>query len=211
MEQSKPQILPPGGSHVLTSIQALRGFAVMLVVLFHIQHYVAGRLQLPNLLPRFDIGVAGVDVFFVISGFIMVYASERLFAQPGGVRVFCLRRIVRIVPMYWAATTVLLVYVLARYADFGAVLGGAGRDYVIASYLFYPYVRPDGWGAPFLGVGWTLNYEMFFYAIFGLSLALPRRIAVPSVGALLCLLIALRALYPQMPDPFGYWFSPLII
>jgi exopolysaccharide production protein ExoZ len=210
MDHSKPQLSPPRTSHALTSIQALRGFAVTLVVLFHVQHYTAERLQLPNLLPRFDIGAAGVDLFFVISGFIMVYASERLYARRGGMHIFFLRRMARIVPMYWAASTVLLVYLLARYGDLSAASGGGGAEYVVASYLFYPYVRPDGSGLPLLGVGWTLNYEAFFYALFGLSLVLPRRIAVPVIGALFALLIALRALYP-VPDPFDFWFNPLIL
>jgi exopolysaccharide production protein ExoZ len=210
MDQPKPQLTPPETAHALGSIQALRGFAVMLVVLFHVQHYTAERLQLPNLLPRFEIGVAGVDLFFVISGFIMVYASERLYARRGGVRIFFLRRIARIVPMYWAATTLLLVYLLARYGDLSAASGGAGPDYVAASYLFYPYLRPDGSGLPLLGVGWTLNFEAFFYALFGLSLVLPRRIAVPALGVVFVLLVALRELFSP-PDPFDFWFNPLIL
>src|ERR1044072_5574291 len=90
---------PHGGAHVLLSIQALRCFAVMGVILFHIQHYYSNKLQLPGFLPRFDVGSAGVDLFFVISGFIMVYAFERLFGQPGGTRIFLARRLARIVPM----------------------------------------------------------------------------------------------------------------
>lgn len=209
MDRSKPQ-LSQGTAHALMSIQALRGFAVMLVVLFHVQHYTADRLKLPNLLPRFDIGAAGVDLFFVISGFIMVYASERLYARRGGMRIFYLRRIARIVPMYWAASTVLLVFLLVRYGDLNAASGGTDFDYVIASYLFYPYVRPDGSGLPLLGVGWTLNYEAFFYALFGLSLVLRRYLAVLAVGVVFAVLTALRALYP-LANPFDFWFGPLIL
>jgi peptidoglycan/LPS O-acetylase OafA/YrhL len=211
MDGLQPQASPPGGSHALTSIQALRGFAVMLVVLFHVQHYTAERLQLPGLLPRFDVGVAGVDLFFVISGFIMVYASERLFGQPGGVRQFYLRRIARIVPMYWLATTALLAYVLVRYGDIRAIAGDDGAALITSSYLFYPHVRPDGSGLPLLGVGWTLNYEMFFYALFGLSLVVRRRFAVPAVATLFCLLVAIRTFHPQIAEPFNSWFNPLIL
>jgi peptidoglycan/LPS O-acetylase OafA/YrhL len=199
-----------GGAHVLLSIQALRGLAVMAVVLIHIQLYFSNKLRMPDFLPQFNIGAASVDVFFVISGFIMLYASERLFGQPGGMRIYFLRRIARIVPMYWAATTILLVYVLLRYDSFSAVSGGAQADYVIASYLFFPYVRPDGWGAPLLGVGWTLNYEIFFYTLFGLLIALSRRTLVAIIGALFCILIAIR-LTVDVPNPFAYWFNPLII
>jgi peptidoglycan/LPS O-acetylase OafA/YrhL len=204
-EPAKPQ------GHVLLSIQALRGLAVMAVVVIHIQLYFSNKLRMPDFLPQFNIGAASVDVFFVISGFIMVYASERLFGQPGGMRIYFLRRIARIVPMYWAATTILLVYVLVRYDNFGAVAGGAQADYVIASYLFYPYVRPDGWGAPLLGVGWTLNYEVFFYTLFGFLILLSRRTVVAIIAAIFCALIALRMAVPGIPNPFAYWFNPLII
>ena len=114
MEQTDAR--KPQSAHVLLSIQALRCFAVMGVILFHIQHYYSNKLQMPGFLPQFDVGSAGVDLFFVISGFIMVYAFERLFGQPGGTRIFLLRRLARIVPMYWAATTVFLVYVLPNTA-----------------------------------------------------------------------------------------------
>lgn len=203
-EAAKPQ------GAVLLSIQALRGLAVMAVVVIHIQLYFSNKLRMPDFLPQFNIGAASVDVFFVISGFIMVYASERLFGQPGGMRIYFLRRIARIVPMYWAATTILLVYVLVRYDNFGAVAGGAQADYVIASYLFYPYVRPDGWGAPLLGVGWTLNYEVFFYGLFGFLIMLSRRAVVVIIAATFCALIAIRQIF-DVPNPFAYWFNPLII
>ena len=52
---------------------------------------------------------AGVDLFFVISGFIMVYPSNRLFAEPGGAKIFAWRRLSRIVPLYWCAMALLLV------------------------------------------------------------------------------------------------------
>ena len=200
----------PPSAHVLLSIQALRCFAVMGVILFHIQHYYSNKLRMPGFLPQFDVGSAGVDLFFVISGFIMVYAFERLFGRPGGTRIFLLRRLARIVPMYWAATTVFLIYVLAQYGSVAAATNGGQADFVIASYLFIP-TRPDGWAIPLLAVGWTLNYEMFFYALFGLLIALPRRTVVTVIGALFCVLIAIRLLGPPLPNPFQSWFNPIII
>jgi peptidoglycan/LPS O-acetylase OafA/YrhL len=91
------------------------------------------------------------------------------------------------------------------------VQAGAQADYVIASYLFYPYVRPDGWGAPLLGVGWTLNYEVFFYSLFGLLIMLSRRAVVLVIAVFFGVLIAIRQFYPATPNPFAYWFNPLII
>jgi peptidoglycan/LPS O-acetylase OafA/YrhL len=214
--EKKPAQAP---ATVLVSIQALRGIAVMAVVLIHIQLYFSNKLGMPGFLPQFNVGAASVDVFFVISGFIMVYASERLFGQPGGMRVYFLRRIARIVPMYWGALTILLAYVLIRYNGVTAAAGNAAGpapssanvDYVLASYFFWPYVHADGWGIPLLGVGWTLNYEVFFYALFGLLIGFSRRTVVLTIGALFCVLIAIRLSSPGLPNPFAWWFNPIII
>ena len=200
------------GSNALLSIQALRGLAVMAVILIHIQFYFSSKFAMPDFLPQFNIGAASVDVFFVISGFIMVYASERLFGRPGGMRTFFLRRIARIVPMYWAATTVFLIYVLLHYGNLAAA--GASPGSVVASYFFIPYVayvHPYGWTTPLHGVGWTLNYEMFFYTLFGLLVGMSRRVVVALIAALFCALIAIGIIFRPLPDPFGYWFNPLII
>jgi exopolysaccharide production protein ExoZ len=204
-----PTELKPPSSGLL-SIQALRGFAVMGVVLMHIPLYLALRLGAPNVLPQFDVGAAGVDVFFVISGFVMVYASERLFAQPGATRVFLLRRVARIVPMYWAATTILLAYLLLQYRDIGAATGGSSWGYVVASYLFFPTVRGDGSDMPLLSVGWTLLYEAFFYLVFGLLIVLPRRRSIAVIGGLLCVVVVLGIVF-RPPYPFAYWFNPIIL
>src|SRR5690349_1364650 len=119
-----------GGAQVLLSIQALRGLAVTAVVLIHIQLYYASKLQRPDFLPQFNIGAASVDVFFVISGFIMVYATERLFGRTGAMPVYFLRRTARIVPMYWVATTIMVVYLVTHYGSIAASAGGAGISYV---------------------------------------------------------------------------------
>jgi len=210
MEQA-PEQKRTGGAHVLLSIQALRGFAVLGVILLHIQLYFAGKLQRGDLLPQFSIGAAGIDLFFVISGFVMVYATERLFGQPGGRRIFFQRRIARIVPMYWVATTIMLLYVIRQYGGVGEATGGAGLPYVICSYLFIPYGRPNDWGAPLLGVGWTLIFEMYFYTVFGLLVMWPRRAVVLTVSAFFLLVVAIGQIFPTFPNPIGYWTHPLVI
>src|SRR3954453_23077189 len=148
---------------------------------------------------------AGVDVFFVISGFIMVHASARLFGAPDGGRIFLARRVARIVPIYWAVTTLYLAIALAgpeflnrEFLDW---------PYVVASYLFVPVTRPDGLVQPLYGLGWTLNYELFFYASFAVALAVgpSRRHAVLGLGAVFAgLVLTGRALAP-LPQPLGFW------
>jgi peptidoglycan/LPS O-acetylase OafA/YrhL len=164
-----------------------------------------------HLLPQFDVGAAGVDIFFVISGFVMVYASERLFGRGGATRLFLLRRAIRIAPMYWIATTLVLVYLIAQYGSIGAVTGGSSWGYVAASYLFFPAVRGDGIDQPVLGIGWTLIYEAFFYVVFGLLIFMPRRRTVLATGGLLCALVLIALVFGPLPYPIGYWFSPIIL
>jgi exopolysaccharide production protein ExoZ len=110
---------------------------------------VMGRLQ------------TGVDIFFVISGFIMFVTSRD--SSPGE---FAARRLIRIVPVYWLLTIALAAVVLIQPQLFRTtVLSGT---YLIKSLLFIPYANPGQSGTlvPLLVPGWTLNFEMFFYLIF---------------------------------------------
>ena len=131
--------------------------------------------------PDLTLGNAGVDLFFVISGFVMVYASERMFGRAGGQLQFITRRLIRIVPLYWLVTPLYLVMALAIPA-FEKSYSVAS---VVASYLFIPWPRLDGIMQPLVGQGWTLNYEMFFYAIFAAAILAPRRIAVALASGVL--------------------------
>jgi peptidoglycan/LPS O-acetylase OafA/YrhL len=128
-------------------------------------------------------GAAGVDIFFVVSGFVMVVSSRRLAAQPRAWGTFIQHRIVRIVPLYWLLTTVKLVLVFF-FADL-ALRSNLDLDYVARSYLFFPLVDAAGHFRPLLPVGWTLTYEFLFYLLFALALALRvdvLRVLVPGLG-----------------------------
>src|ERR1700730_16626449 len=86
-------------SRKLLSIQALRIVAAGLVVVTHSTFYAFERLDRNFFV--WQRGTRGVDIFFVISGFVMIYSSQKLLALPGGWKTFAERRIVRIVPLYW--------------------------------------------------------------------------------------------------------------
>ena len=175
----------------VSSIQILRAVAALGVVALHVSHEGATRLGARNPLPDFSVGAAGVDLFFVISGFIMVYASDALFARAGAPAYFFTRRLARIVPLYWAATAAAVVcFVAFRYA--GALEQLSWQTFV-ASLLFVPWPRPDGAMLPVHMLGWTLNFEMFFYVVFALALMLTRRNAVFAVTALFLALVTRRA------------------
>lgn len=187
-------------------IQALRFVAALLVVVTHSTFYVADRLIAGH--PVWSAGAAGVDVFFVISGFVMVVSSQGLIGRPDGARTFLLRRLSRIVPMYWVATTLKLAAVLAVPA---AVLnGGIDLGYVAASYLFIPAFAQSGEIHPLVAVGWTLNFEMFFYAVFALAMML-RVSPVPLVGALFaCLSVAALFRQPDWPA-LSFWLDTILL
>lgn len=195
-------------SPTIFGIQLLRGLAATAVVVSHVQWDLGKHLSLPVALPaQLGLGNAGVDLFFVISGFVMVYSSEGLFGRAGAFREFLARRIARIVPLYWVVTTIMLLYVLLR--GFGP--SDASPSLVLSSYLFIPHLRPSGEMGPLYGVGWTLNYEIFFYGLFALALVARRMVAVAGLAALFFLLALIQTLCGRLPLPLGYWFDPLIL
>lgn len=133
----------------------------------------------------------GVQLFFVISGFVMVYATEPLFGTRRGPFVFLERRIVRIVPLYWVVTTFYLALTLV-FAKFDK---GYPASFVVASYLFIPLARPDGTIEPLVGQGWSLNYEMLFYAVFALTVIHSRRVSAIVVTVTLLTAVVVGELF----------------
>lgn len=193
----------------LLSIQILRAVAALAVTIEHIAGYeFARQYGLPDALPHFKFGRAGVDLFFVISGLVMVYASESYFGRARAPQEFFLRRLARIVPVYWATTTIVLVYLLLQYRDLARA--NFSLESVAASYLFIPWPQLDGYMAPIYGVGWTLNYEMFFYALFCLAVLFTRRTGTIFLAVFLFAFVAFNYLV-SLPTPLGYWADPIIL
>lgn len=165
----------------LYGIQHLRFVAAMMVVLTHALGSIADR-DPDGIIPDWRVGVTGVDIFFVISGFIMVLITEN---QTAGPLTFWLGRVRRIVPLYWTAT--ILAFILGTMVPH-YFFNRASIDETIRSLLFVPFVHPGRDVLPVVRPGWTLNLEMAFYTI--LSLALVFRKAY-----LLVTLVALFASY----------------
>ncbi len=148
-------------------IQVLRAVAAEMVVLRHATTLLHAR-DSQHFRVWFN-GVTGVDIFFVISGFVMMISTTPLLVTTHPARTFFARRIERIVPMYWLATT---AKVLALLAAPTLALVGLGRWWhVVASYLFFPTRSPAGSYGNVLAVGWTLVFEMAFYILFSIVLA----------------------------------------
>ena len=150
-----------------TGIQALRFVAAMMVVFSHVTSMLVDRYQSSSV-GRWSTGHAGVDIFFVISGFVMYQSFQPLRARADGWRLFLSRRLIRIVPLYWMATTLKVALVLAVPSL--AATSKIAFSHLVASYLFLPVLAPAGVAVPFMPVGWTLNYEMFFYCLCSIAL-----------------------------------------
>ncbi|WP_331326040.1 acyltransferase [Methylorubrum populi] len=192
----------------------MRAFAALLVVIHHAQHEaatLAGRIGAAFVPGAWLPWPAGVDVFFVISGFIIVHAAGPLYGRPGARARFAAHRIARLVPLYWLVTGLYLALGLAAPALLSGEGGPPDGARVLASFLFWPMARPDGAVLPLYGLGWTLNYEMAFYALFALGLGLSRRGAVAWLVAALALLVLVGRLVPSPPVPLVFWSDPIIL
>lgn len=154
---------------VIETLQLLRGLAAFLIALRHSFHEVFTIGEWQNFkVPDYPF-VIGVDVFFVLSGFVMVYTSQGKFGQPGYIAEFIKKRIIRIVPVYWFYTFLLAAVALLV----PQVLGTAEFEipHFLMSLFFIPHINPgDGGWQPILANGWTLNYEMYFYLVFAILL-----------------------------------------
>lgn len=195
------------------AIQILRAIAALMVVVSHSQNDALTQAMRTGLnFTRLTIFPwdTGVDLFFVISGFIMVYASQRLFATPGAGGTFILRRCIRIVPLYWLITAISLV-ILAYVAWLGK--RSFPSFFEIASSLgFVPFARPeDGQPRPLVAQGWTLNYEMFFYFVFALFIGFRRNVAVTGVVLALALAVGLGTIIRPSVTVLAYWGDPIVL
>lgn len=149
---------------MIESIQLLRAAAALAVVMHHTA--------------LFGNGAWGVDLFFVISGFIIAYVTET------DRRHFLLKRIIRIVPLYWLGTLAVFQVVLLKPEWVGGI--EPRLDYLLKSLFFLPFDK-DGQVQPLLFLGWTLNYEIFFYLIFSASMGLSHRYRCEIAAAVLCI------------------------
>ncbi|WP_283214515.1 acyltransferase family protein [Methylorubrum aminovorans] len=198
----------------LVLVQGLRALAALMVVVHHAQNeaaILAGRTG-ADFIPRHWLPwPAGVDIFFVISGFIIVHAAGPLYGRPGARSRFIAHRVARLVPLYWLVTGLYLALGLAMPALLSGEGGPPDAARTLASFLFWPMARPDGAVLPLYGLGWTLNYEMAFYALFALGLGFSRRGAVAWLVGALALVVLAGQLTPAAPVPLAFWSDPIVL
>jgi len=174
----------------LNNIQVLRAFAALAVVVFHT------GFAFPHMR---SFGSFGVDVFFVISGYIMARILDP--TSDSSSDFFFRRRIIRIVPPYWFFT-ILLFLVALRAPQLMGATRATGVD-LFKSLFFIPFTKGSGVIQPLLFVGWSLNYEMFFYLALAIGLLASKKNAVWIGGAivlvtnLICWPLAADNVYAQ--------------
>ena len=172
----------------IESIQIMRGVAAILVVLLHIS--IKGDQYGNGALKGFSIGGAGVDLFFIISGYIMCASTinrDLNFSQ------FMFHRIRRIIPLYWLTTTLGLVIFLYKP---DIINTSGGETSIWASYTLFPA------GYRFLNSnGWTLTFEFLFYIFFGLAIHKGTYRAMQMSSVVLGVLVAAGLVYNNYYNP----------
>lgn len=185
----------PGGR--LVGLQYLRAAAALSVLCYHALER-SGVLVVTL--------AAGVPVFFVISGFIILHIVLRGDFRLGR---FLWHRLARIAPLYWAVTALLV----AIWWVMPAAMPNLRPDLAafVQSILFIPYRDSNGDISPLLIPGWTLNFEMFFYLLVGCCWLLPRAARVPALFALLLGLVLVGLLLQPAAPLLTVWTSPLLL
>lgn len=185
------------GKNVLNNLQGLRGIAALMVCFYHIS------AVLPEGFVRDFLkqGIIGVQVFFMISGFIMVHTTRTLSDKSvtGSIQ-FLLRRLIRIAPLYYIAT---FIYIAD---DINDGYFQANTVKLLKSLAFIPQMTAENgpyYGVPPLEVGWSLNYEMLFYVLLAISL-LFGRLKYILVAGLLSIVVFVAPLLAGSHFTFDY-------
>jgi len=168
----------------LISLQVLRAIAALLVVVYHAGKATADTISgLPLSAGRY-----GVDIFFVISAFVMIATTQ----DRPGMTDFFRRRLLRVAPLYWLFTILAAVFLLI---DPSALLYTAfSVKSLVLSLLFIPHenLGNPGVATPLFLIGWTLNFEMYFYLLLGIAMTVSQKYRAYLTGAVVVLVVLLR-------------------
>jgi exopolysaccharide production protein ExoZ len=142
---------------MVVSIQYMRAIAVLLVVFHHAMW--KGEVYSGTPWEWYNFGIAGVDLFFIISGYIMCYTTNR---RETDIYQFLKARFIRIMPLYWILSSIALVIYLLMPDK----INSSGGD----TSIFHSFTLLPSSSKYLIQNGWTLSYEFFFYFIFSLGL-----------------------------------------
>jgi exopolysaccharide production protein ExoZ len=185
----------------IVSLQALRGVAALLVLLFHFTITLESLAKINFLNGVFRFGNSGVEIFFVLSGFIISFTSHSLI-DSGKVREYLLKRTTRVYPIYWVVVALFLVP--AFFLSLHGTYEFSGSN-LLATLLLLPNHQMIN------GVSWSLSYELYFYLLFAVLIVSRHFRWVMLVILIICLLRFL-GLMENGTDSFGnFVFSQYVL
>ena len=177
----------------IKSIQLLRAFAIIFVMIEHVSYWGYGGF--------------GVDIFFVISGFVMMYSTHIEGSTDGyrrGLKTFLPKRLLRIIPLYYTVTLLTFIGICI----FPQLFRITEKDPVqlIKSLLFIPFDL-GGVTMPIVRVGWCLNYEVLFYLIFFIAILISYRFRGLIAGVMLTVISILGWIIHTDIVPVKFWLA----
>jgi len=175
-------------------LQGLRAFAAVPVALYHTEYTIKGIHQIGNF---------GVSIFFLLSGYIMASICTTDTSS------FLRRRIIRVIPSYWLMT-ILLYCVAATFPQLVNATQAVPIE-LVKSLLFIPFMKQNGLFQPILFVGWTVNYEMLFYAVLALSLVVFKRRPLQGATAILLSIMGISSLFAQTNAVARFYSDSIIL
>jgi peptidoglycan/LPS O-acetylase OafA/YrhL len=213
MTDSASEVKPSGAAaegqnrpaeNYLSCLQAYRGIAALAVLFYHVNLLAEHKLGQPSQWSKWtSMGFLGVDFFFVLSGFIILYTNQRSIGKPAAAGKYFYRRVTRIYPVF---ITVFLVKLAFAFAGGGLPAGKTAPAYLIKSLLLIP--QPV---FPFLDVAWTLSFEMTFYCLFLVLILCGRTVWLAIFAHALAVLCLNLPGMPALPFPASFIFSPYFL
>lgn len=171
------------------SIQALRGIAAVFVILEHIRFL--------------NCGAFGVDIFFCISGFMIMFTTH------SDTRNFLGKRLIRILPLYYIMTLGTYLLLVLFPGMFERTTANTG--FLVKSMCFIPFDIGDGILQPLMRIGWTVNCEMFFYLLFFISFHFSHKYRGLICSGLLMLTVLLSHVLPVSFAPLTFYGNPVML
>jgi peptidoglycan/LPS O-acetylase OafA/YrhL len=191
------------------SIQVLRGLAAVLVI--H-SHAIGHQMKLNNgeawqrqFFHLSSFGAVGVDIFFVISGFIITLVARK-FVRAHGCQDFFAKRLLRILPIYWALTLIELIHAFVRHPERSPLTT------TIKSIILLPIFDQDNFIFPIISLGWTLSFELYFYLVVAVFLLFKRKNFMVQLIAFMGSLVCIGLFVSEISNPmFRFMTNPIII